>query len=167
MAKNNKKNYGGAIGKSLLYNRGILYFIFILALGYLFFLSSIYDFYSLSIFVMVGFLTTFFSKNMIVILSLAMSVSFIFKFGTKIRHEGFESEDSENNESSESSDSNESNDNDNESNEDEMKKKMEDLKKSIKNMKKEDTTTKEDMKSKPSKSDKAEIMKKILSKRDE
>lgn len=90
MAKNNKKSSG--VGKSLLYNRGVLYFIFILALGYLFFLSAIYDYYTLSIFVIIGFLTTFFSKNMIVILSLAMAVSFIFKFGTKIRAEGFEDE---------------------------------------------------------------------------
>jgi len=87
MAKNNKRS---SIGKSLLYNRGILYFMVILALGYLFYLSAIYDFYTLTIFVIIAFLTTFFSKNMIVILSLAMAVSFVFKFGTKIRAEGFE-----------------------------------------------------------------------------
>jgi len=87
MAKNNKRS---SVGKSLLYNRGLLYFMFILALGYLFFLTAIYDYYTLTIFVIIAFLTTFFSKNMIVILSLAMAVSFVFKFGTKIRAEGFE-----------------------------------------------------------------------------
>jgi len=97
---------GGAIGKSLLYNRGVLYFIFILALGYLFYLSTIYDFYTLSIFVIIGFLTSFFSKNMIVILSLAMAVSFIFKFGTKIRPEGFDSDSIETKKSSEDTETN-------------------------------------------------------------
>jgi len=91
MAKN-KRTFGGAIEKSILYNRNVLYFIFALALGYLFYMSTTYDYYSLSIFVIIGFLTSFFSKNMIVILSLAMSVSFIFKYGTKIRPEGFENE---------------------------------------------------------------------------
>ena len=89
MAKN-KRTFGGAIEKSILYNRNVLYFIFALALGYLFYMSTTYDYYSLSIFVIIGFLTSFFSKNMIVILSLAMAVSFIFKYGTKIRPEGFE-----------------------------------------------------------------------------
>ena len=78
--------------KSILYNRGVLYFIFILALGYLFYILTTNDFFTLSIFVIIGFLTSFFSKNMVVILSLAMAVSFIFKFGTKIRAEGFEDE---------------------------------------------------------------------------
>jgi len=78
--------------KSILYNRGVLYFIFILALGYLFYILTTNDLFSLSIFVIIGFLTSFFSKNMVVILSLAMAVSFIFKFGTKIRAEGFENE---------------------------------------------------------------------------
>ena len=87
MAKNNKRS---SVGKSLLYNRGLLYFMFILALGYLFYLTAVYDYYTLTIFVIIAFLTTFFSKNMIVVLSLAMAASFVFKFGTKIRAEGFE-----------------------------------------------------------------------------
>ena len=99
MAKKNNKQYGGAIGKAILYNRNVLYFIFFLSLGYLFYILSTYDFYTFSIFVIIGFLTSFFSKNMVVILALAMSVSFIFKYGTNIRPEGFENELNESNES--------------------------------------------------------------------
>jgi hypothetical protein len=87
MSKNNR-NFSN--NKSILYNQGVLYFIFILALGHLFYILTTGDFFTLSIFVIIGFLTSFFSKNMVVILSLAMSVSFIFKFGTKIQAEGFE-----------------------------------------------------------------------------
>lgn len=96
MAKNvfnlNMKQLGGSIEKSILYNRAVLYFIFFLTLGYLFFLLIQTDYYTFAIFLLIGFLTSFFSKNMIVILSLAMSVSFIFKYGTKLRPEGFEEE---------------------------------------------------------------------------
>ena len=90
MAKKNNRQSGGAIGKAILYNRNVLYFIFFLSLGYLFYILSTYDYYTFSIFVIIGFLTSFFSKNMVVILALAMSVSFIFKYGTNIRPEGFE-----------------------------------------------------------------------------
>jgi hypothetical protein len=86
----NMKQLGGSIEKSILYNRAVLYFIFFLTLGYLFFLLVQTDYYTFAIFILIGFLTSFFSKNMIVILSLAMSVSFIFKYGTKIRPEGYE-----------------------------------------------------------------------------
>lgn len=87
MSKNNRNVSNN---KSILYNQGVLYFIFILALGHLFYILTTNDFFTLSIFVIIGFLTSFFSKNMVVILSLAMAVSFIFKFGTKIQVEGFE-----------------------------------------------------------------------------
>lgn len=90
MAKKNNRQKSGSIGKAILYNRNVLYFIFFLTLGYLFYILSMYDYYTFSIFVIIGFLTSFFSKNMVVILALAMSVSFIFKYGTNIRPEGFE-----------------------------------------------------------------------------
>ena len=84
------KQMGGDIEKSILYNRAVLYVIFFLTLGYLFILTIQTDYYTFVIFILIGFLTSFFSKNMIVILSLAMSVSFIFKYGTKVRPEGFQ-----------------------------------------------------------------------------
>jgi len=85
-----KYNRNVSNNKSILYNQGVLYFIFILALGHLFYILTTNDFFTLSIFVIIGFLTSFFSKNMVVILSLAMAVSFIFKFGTKNQVEGFD-----------------------------------------------------------------------------
>lgn len=90
MAK--RSSYGGALEKNILYNRWVLYFIGIIALLDLIYLLAANDMYSVVIFLLTGFLTTFFSKNMVVILSLAMSVSFVFKYGTKIEHEGFDSE---------------------------------------------------------------------------
>lgn len=90
MAK--RSSYGGALEKNILYNRWVLYFIGIIALLDLIYLLAANDMYSVVIFLLTGFLTTFFSKNMVVILSLAMSVSFVFKYGTKIEHEGFNSE---------------------------------------------------------------------------
>ena len=90
MSKSSFKNIGGSIKKSLLYNRFLLYFIGIIALGYAIMLITLNDIFSLSIFLIIGFLTSFFSKNMVVILVLALTVSFIFKYGTNIRAEGFE-----------------------------------------------------------------------------
>jgi hypothetical protein len=84
------KKTGGAIEKAFLYNKYVLYFIFLITLGYLFILLTLNDFYTFFIFILIGFLTSFFSKNMVVILSLAMSLSFILKYGTKIRPEGFQ-----------------------------------------------------------------------------
>lgn len=74
----------------ILYNRAILYIIFIISLFQLFMFASMRDHYSTAIFVLVGFLTSFFSKNMIVILTIALAVSAIMKYGTGVRHEGFE-----------------------------------------------------------------------------
>jgi hypothetical protein len=90
-----RRTSGGALEKNILYNRWVLYFIGIIALLDLVYLLAANDLYSVVIFLLTGFLTTFFSKNMVVILSLAMSVSFVFKYGTKIEHEGFDSEEDE------------------------------------------------------------------------
>ena len=48
---------------------------------------------SIAIFVLVGFMTTFFSKNMIVVLCIALVVTHILKFGIRtVISEGFEEE---------------------------------------------------------------------------
>jgi len=86
--------------RPLLRSRLILYFIFILSLFnlYSFTISngpgdSIYA----AIFILVGFLTSFFSKNMIVIMVCALAVSNILKYGLGIRvQDGFTANDSEN-----------------------------------------------------------------------
>jgi len=75
---------------SLLHNRFVLYFIFTIALLDIFYLINLKDYTFSSIFVIIGFLTSFFSKNMIVILCIAMSITHILKFGTQGTLEGFE-----------------------------------------------------------------------------
>ena len=86
----------------ILYSRPILYIILAICLFQLFVFTSIGDYYSAAIFVLVGFLTSFFSKNMLVILVIALVITNILKYGTKVRQEGFDG-DSETASSSDSS----------------------------------------------------------------
>lgn len=81
-----------SIPKSILYNRYLLYFVFAIALGNVVQLMTQQDHMSLVIMVVVGLLTSFFSKNMVVILCIALVVTNILKYGTKLRVEGFASE---------------------------------------------------------------------------
>lgn len=76
--------------KSLLSNQGVLYFIFALAIGNLFYLGTSNDVMTIAVFVLTGFLTSFFSKNMIVILCVSLVVSSIIKHGISYQTaEGF------------------------------------------------------------------------------
>jgi flagellar biosynthesis GTPase FlhF len=79
----------------ILHNKYVLYLIFIIALGNLLTLAYTYDYYSVSIFVLIGFLTSFFSKNMIVILFIAIAFTNIIKYGGKASVEGMTSKDSD------------------------------------------------------------------------
>jgi uncharacterized membrane protein len=83
--KNNNKDRNHII----LHNVYLLYLIFLIAL--IDFLQFVYsnDFYSASIFVLVGFLTSFFSKNMIVILFITIAITHILKYGKNAGTEGF------------------------------------------------------------------------------
>lgn len=75
----------------ILYSRAALYFIFAISLFQLFIFTSLGYYYSTTIFILVGFLTTYFSKNMLVVLTVALVVSTILTYGTKVRlNEGFE-----------------------------------------------------------------------------
>jgi hypothetical protein len=77
--------------KSLLSNRGVLYILFVLAIGNLFYLGTSNDIWTIAIFVLTGFLTSFFSKNMVVILCIALVVSSIIKYGISTKmSEGFD-----------------------------------------------------------------------------
>jgi hypothetical protein len=80
----------------LLESRVILYlFVIISAVNLYTNAVTGHSMYSV-IFILVSFLTTFFSKNMIVVLCIGVAVSNILKYGTQIRvEEGFESNDSE------------------------------------------------------------------------
>jgi hypothetical protein len=66
----------------LLQNRIVLYFLFFLAIADLFYLANLRDFPTVSTILLAGLLTSFFSKNMIVILCVALSVGHVTKYGT-------------------------------------------------------------------------------------
>ena len=68
----------------ILHNRYILYIIFFIALGNLLSFAYVNDYYSVAVFVLLAFLTTFFSKNMIVIFSVAIVFSNLIKYGSRI-----------------------------------------------------------------------------------
>lgn len=75
---------------AFIHNKFILYFIFFLSLADLLILTVEKDYVSVSIFILVGILVTYFSKNMLIILFIALTFTNIIKYGTKIRSEGFE-----------------------------------------------------------------------------
>lgn len=87
---------------AILHNKYVLYLIFIISLGNLLTLVYTYDYYSASIFVLIGFLTSFFSKNMIVILFIAIAFTNIIKYGAKAGVEGMTSDDSDESEDEQS-----------------------------------------------------------------
>ena len=91
-----------SIPKSILYNRYLLYFVFAIALGNVVQLMTQQDHMSVVIMVVVGLLTSFFSKNMVVILCIALVVTNVLKYGTKLRVEGFKTEEEEEEETGES-----------------------------------------------------------------
>ena len=69
----------------ILHNRFVLYFVLFLALSDLLFLAMGSEFVSISIFILSGFVTSFFSKNMMVIMCVAMVITNILRYGTGIR----------------------------------------------------------------------------------
>jgi hypothetical protein len=75
----------------LLQNQLVLYLFFFLAIVDLFYLANTKDFATVTIIILTGFLTSFFSKNMIVILCISLCVGHIIKYGTgNKRREGAE-----------------------------------------------------------------------------
>ena len=91
--KNIKNKLFIANNNSIIHNKFILYFILFLSLADLLILTVEQDFVSITIFFLVGLLTTYFSKNMLIILFIALTFTNIIKYGTKIRSEGFEEAD--------------------------------------------------------------------------
>ena len=86
---------------SILHNRVLLYALLILALLDLFYLANRRDFTSVTIFILVGLLTSFFCKNMIVILFVAICITHILKYqrsleGAENMNEEEEKEEKEN-----------------------------------------------------------------------
>jgi hypothetical protein len=77
-------------GSGLLYNKVVLYVAFIVSLINLLIWLVAGDIMNVVVFLLVGFLTTFFSKNMVVVLVFALVISNVVKFGLSIGQEGFE-----------------------------------------------------------------------------
>jgi energy-coupling factor transporter transmembrane protein EcfT len=75
----------------VLHNVFILYFIFIISLIYVFYLAFQKELSSVSIFILVGFISSFFSKNMIVILFISLTFTHLYKLGN-YNLEGFTDE---------------------------------------------------------------------------
>ena len=69
----------------ILHNRYVLYFVLFLALADLLFLAMGREFVSVAIFILSGFVTSFFSKNMMVVMCVAMVITNILKYGSDIR----------------------------------------------------------------------------------
>jgi hypothetical protein len=75
---------------ALIHNKFVLYLIFIISLGNIFYLTMAGDVLTISLFALIGFITSFFTKNMVVILVIALTVSFVLKNGTDLTHENFD-----------------------------------------------------------------------------
>jgi hypothetical protein len=81
------------IKDSILHNKYVLYFIFLIALIDFLLLAYSNDYFHILIFGLVGYLTYQFSKNMIVILFMSIAITNIFKYASQSNvAEGFEVE---------------------------------------------------------------------------
>jgi hypothetical protein len=81
----------------ILHSRAVLYFVLFLAIANLLILAVGNEYKYMSVFFLTGFVTSFFSKNMMVIMCIAMVITNILKYGADI--EGFnENEDEKNKE---------------------------------------------------------------------
>ena len=75
---------------AIIHNKIILYIIFFISLGDLFILLTENDIFSISVFILVGVLTTYFSKNMLIVLFISLVVTNLLKYGSSITTEGFD-----------------------------------------------------------------------------
>ena len=73
----------------LLHNKVLLYAVFIFSLLNLFLFANTGNYIYVAIFMLIGFITSFFSKNMMVILLLSLILTNILKYGSSL-NEGFE-----------------------------------------------------------------------------
>ena len=94
-AKKQKGGYLRGMNTSslLLENRYVLYLFFIMAIVNLVYYVGINDMKTTAVFIISGFVISYFSKNMIVILCFALVASNIFKYGINPRNiEGFDTD---------------------------------------------------------------------------
>jgi len=120
---------------SILHNRVLLYAILLLALLDLFYLANVKDFTSVIVFILVGILTSFFCKNMIVILFVAICITHILKYPRSL--EGAENMNEEEEEKKENMENEEEEKENMENEDDEEKKENMENKKNTEEMTKE------------------------------
>lgn len=82
--KNISDNFFSQRNNPIVHNRYILYAFVILSLSDLVILSSENDISSIVLFFIIGFITSQFSKNMLIVLFIALIITNIFKYGTNI-----------------------------------------------------------------------------------
>lgn len=127
--------------KPVLHNKLVLYSVVLIAFLDVMYMLQINDFASVMIFLLSGFVTTFFSKNMMVILFVALIVSHIGRYGMRIGENMKNKETMENKEEPEDGkDENEEENNKEEDNKEEKKEKTGDelVDEMINNMSEED-----------------------------
>jgi len=73
----------------MLHNKVLLYVVFIFSLLNLFLFANTGNYTYVMVFILIGFLSSFFSKNMLVILLLSVILTNILKYGSSL-NEGFE-----------------------------------------------------------------------------
>ena len=84
------KNLSGiTTSNGMLHNKILLYVVFIFSLLNLFVLANTGNYTYVIVFMLIGFVTSFFSKNMLVILLLSVILTNILKYGSSL-NEGFE-----------------------------------------------------------------------------
>jgi hypothetical protein len=69
---------------NVLHNRAILYFMLFLSIVNLISYGLVRDYYTPMIFILVGIITSFFTKNMTVVLSIALVACNVLKQGSKV-----------------------------------------------------------------------------------
>jgi hypothetical protein len=97
--KLSKSVSGITTSNGILHNKVLLYVVFVFSLLNLFLFANTGNYFSIVVFLLIGFLTSFFSKNMLVILLLSLILTNILKYGSSLS-EGFE-EGAKNNEDEE------------------------------------------------------------------
>jgi hypothetical protein len=79
--------------KDVIYNKYVLYFVFLAALVDLFYAATNQDYLYCTLFILVGFLVAFFNKNMTVILTVTIASATVLRNlirGTEMKVEGYE-----------------------------------------------------------------------------
>jgi hypothetical protein len=95
ISKTMKVNKNVVNVKELLHSRVLLYVFLFISLLHLFYYVNTGDFRAVSVFIIIGFLTSFFSKNMLIILLVALLVTHVMKFGFRSLNEGAKNKDDE------------------------------------------------------------------------